>query len=203
MTTSPSPKISLRVRDLRTGSLGSVSFDTAEAAKAWLQERPKLVDVLGVVGSAIDHETDVSLRSAMRPLDAEEKAAEERLAAEDELRAVARAEQERAKAQQEREVARKEDAGANPNRPMTIRYRFDKGLSIGEPNDSREITAEAREAALAWVAERDSWVHDRGQCVGEASVQLWPGPLPAEARGERVLSGSFVPVTAAPKRDEN
>ena len=201
MTTTPSPKITLRVRDLRSGSLGSVSFETSDEAMAWLRERPKLVDVLGVVGPAISHETDMALRAALRPLDEEERAAEDLLRAQDEQRALASAVEQRAAAAQE--VAGKNEAGADPNRPMSLRYRFNAGLSVAEATDPRAITTEAREAALAWIAERESWVHDRGQCVGEASLQVWPGPLPEKARGERVLSGTFVPVTAATRRDES
>lgn len=201
MTTPPSTKLTLRVRDLRSGSLGTVTFETTDEAMTWLRERPPLVDVLGVVGPTIAHETDMALRAAMRPLDEQERAAEDTLRAQDEQRALASAVEQRAAAA--KEVARADDAGADPNRPMALRYRFNAGLTAGEATETRAITTEVREAAMAWIAERESWVHERGQCVGEATLQVWPGSLPDKARGERVISGTFVPVTAAACRNES
>jgi len=79
---------------------------------------------------------------------------------------------------------------------MQIRYRFNAGLSVSDPTDSRAITDEARRAATAWVEERNEWVQSRGQCVGEAALQVWPGPIPAGSRTERIITGTFIPVTA-------
>jgi hypothetical protein len=49
---------------------------------------------------------------------------------------------------------------------------------------------------LAWVHERTEWVTGRGQIVGEAKVTVYPGPVPPKA--ERIVVGSFVPVSAPP-----
>jgi hypothetical protein len=57
----------------------------------------------------------------------------------------------------------------------------------------------ARDAVLAWIAERNEWVAARGQTVGECTVKVWPGKMPAK-EDERVKEGRFVPVTADEKR---
>jgi hypothetical protein len=63
--------------------------------------------------------------------------------------------------------------------------------------DDREITDVMREAAKAWVAERNEWVEGRGQVVGEAKITIYPADVPKGQ--DRVVTGSFVPVTAPPK----
>jgi hypothetical protein len=84
---------------------------------------------------------------------------------------------------------------------MELLYRFNRPeLSKTDPVDERPITDEAKDAVMAWVAERMEWVAGRGQTVGEAKVTVYPAALPAGK--ERVVTGSFVPVTA-PKKGEN
>lgn len=188
--------IDLRVCDLHTGDRTIKSFPSEEAAVAWLKDRPRFQQVLGVAMMDLAPEIDARLRAALRPLDDEEQA---RLTAlEAELAAAARARAEEAARREEAAAAaqRAAQAAAPPDRPMEIRYRYDRGLELVDPHDSREITPEAREAVLAFVAEREEWVRDRGQVVGEAKVTVYPGALPPAAKGERVRSGSFVPVTA-------
>src|SRR5262249_3108263 len=98
-----------------------------------------------------------------------------------------------AEARAAREAAKK----ADPNRPMELRFRFDRTeLEKTDPLDERPITDEATKAVRAYVAEREEWVKDRGQMIGEAKVTVYPNTLPAGK--ERVLYGSFVPVTAGP-----
>jgi hypothetical protein len=86
---------------------------------------------------------------------------------------------------------------------MEVRWTYRGERTLSDPADERPITEAAREAVLASVSERDEWVRDRGQVVGDARVTAWPGPLPASARGERIRGGTFVPVTtpAVPGRE--
>jgi hypothetical protein len=80
---------------------------------------------------------------------------------------------------------------------MELRYRFNRAdLENTDALDERALTEDAKRAVLAWVHERSEWVAGRGQIVGEAKVTVYPGPVPAKA--ERVVSGSFVPVSAPP-----
>ena len=66
-----------------------------------------------------------------------------------------------------------------------------------DPFDPRETPDAAKEAVLAWVAERNGWVSERELVVVEANVMVLPGTLPAGT--DRVLpGGQFVPA-AAPK----
>jgi len=53
---------------------------------------------------------------------------------------------------------------------------------------------------MAWISGRNDWVAGRGQIVGEATVKVFPGKLPA-GQDERVKEGRFFPCTA-PHPDE-
>ena len=48
---------------------------------------------------------------------------------------------------------------------------------------------------MEWIKERNTWVESRGQVIGIAKIQVWPGPLP-EGQDERVVVGTFVPILA-------
>jgi hypothetical protein len=147
---------------------------------------------------------NAKLRAALKPLDDEEGALERRLRDEQEAQARKLAEQRQAAESAAAEEHRRSVAYADPNRPMQIRYRFNAGLSVADATDSRAIPDEARQAVMAWVEERNEWVRDRGQCVGEAGLQVWPGPIPAGSGAERVITGTFIPVTAPrPKTPAN
>jgi hypothetical protein len=89
---------------------------------------------------------------------------------------------------------------ADPNRPMELRYRYDSGIAPVDPEDTRPISDELREAVLAWVNERTEWVAERGQIVGEAKLMVWPGTLPKPG-ASRVQGGSFIPLTAPAKSE--
>src|SRR4051812_4591408 len=65
--------LELKVRNLQTGELGSVSFATEAEAVTWLRARPPFVDVLGAM-SGVDDEMSLRLRASRRPYDDEEKA---------------------------------------------------------------------------------------------------------------------------------
>lgn len=186
-------KIQLRVRDLRSGDERAEPFASVEAARAWLVARPPFVEALGVA-SAVDAETSRALKVAMRPLDAAEIQLQQQVEAAGE-EARARREREGHAAQlAAAEAHRSALRDADPNRPMQIRWRFDQGMNVAEQHDERAITDAARAAVLAWIAERNEWVEERGQVVGEGLVTVWPNAVPAD--GERVLHGTFTPVSA-------
>lgn len=186
--------LDLKVRNLQTGEQGTLTFDTVGAAKDWLTERPEFTEVLGV-GFGVTKEVSDELKACMRPLAGKER---ERL---QELDAIAaeevrkQVEAKRAEALAAAEKHRADMATADPNRLMEIRYCVDEPMALVDGTDPREITAEAREAVLEWVKERNTWVESRGQVIGIAKVQVWPGPLPA-GQEERVAEGNFVPILA-------
>jgi hypothetical protein len=191
-------KIMLKLENMKTGDSSIEEFADEEATIAWLRERPRFTDVLGVVFEGLTREQNERLKKSMRPLDDEEREAEKQLA------------EGRAKdAQAQREVRQKEEEAAqaaqreaqknlNPDRPMEVRYRYDTALSVVDPNDSRDISDEVRAAVAAWVAERNEWVESRGQIVGEAKMTVFPGALPKPG-ADRIQHGSFVPVTGPKK----
>jgi hypothetical protein len=186
--------VDLKVHDLQKGEQGTLTFESVEAAKTWLKARPQFTEVLGVA-SQITKDVSDELKACMRALDEDEKRRLQELeqAAAEEARQ--RAEAKRAEAQAEAERHRAEMANADPNRPMEVRYCVDEAMSLVDAADPREITPEAREAVTEWVKERNTWVESRGQVVGIAKVQVWPGPLP-EGQEERVVHGNFVPILA-------
>jgi len=191
-------KITLKLEDLRQGDTSFREFDSEEATIAFLRERPRFTDVLGVVFEGLTPEQNNRLKASMRPLDEEERAASHALEQAKERAAEAAREASRKEAEIQQAAQREALKGADPNRPMELRYRYDAGLALADPLDPREITPEAREAVLAWIAERNEWVEGRGQVVGEAKVSVWPAALPKPG-ADRVRGGTFVPVTAPPK----
>ena len=192
-------KIELRIRNLKTREVGVVSFETDAEAFLWLKARPAMIEVMGMAGqSSVPQEVQDRLRAAMRPLDAEEHIAEKemKLAADKE-------DLDRAKAAQAKEAEaakkHKEDmATADPERLMEVHWRFDTGMALTDPHDPRAIPDAAKDAIQAWIAERNEWVAGRGQCVGECTVKVWPGKMPA-GQSARVKEGRFFPVTAEEK----
>lgn len=192
-------KLDLRVRDLNSGVSSLVSFDSEEAATAWLTARPKFIEVLGVATLGLDNDANNRLKASLRPLDPEEKVLERRLEAA--IDAVTR-EREEEKNRREREASEAHRAAlrsADPNRMMEVHWTFNADMTLVDPADERKIPDEAREAVLAWVRERDEWVKDRNQVVGDAKVMVWPGPVPKGE--ERVKRGTFIPVTAAAPKE--
>jgi hypothetical protein len=192
-------KITLKLRDLGKGDTSFREFDDEAATIAFLKDRPRMTDVLGVVFEGLTPEQNARLKTAMRPLDADEKAAEDEL----DRKADEAAEVERAKRASEDEAARNAHRealkNADPNRPMELRYHYSGKIELVDQDDPRAVTDEAREAVAAWVAERNEWVEGRGQIVGEAKITVWPGALPKPG-ADRVQSGTFVPVTAPAKK---
>jgi hypothetical protein len=188
--------VQLKIRRMKTNETLVAEFADLDDAEAWLRERPQFVDVIGTIGTLADAD-DERLRTALRPFDAEERA---EIAAQDQ--ALARAEAAAlARAQQEAKVAlaerRAELANADPNRPMMVAWVRGVGCRNADPADAREVTELARAAVLAWVRERDTWVHPRGQFVATADVVVWPGPIPGGDEDERVHpGGQFSPVSS-------
>lgn len=193
-------KLDLQVRDLQKGDRSLKTFESVEEAKAWLAERPKFTEVLGVASHQVPREVSNELRDCCRPLDQEEKLLVDQLDKALEDLARERAEQRRKKELEEAQRHRAEMADADPNRPMEVRYCFNAEMALTDPADTREITDVAREAVMAWVAERNEWVESRNQVVGDAKVQVWPGPIPEGKGDKRIVMGTFIPVTA-PKKD--
>ncbi len=193
------PKITLKLQDLHTGATSFHEAQDEEAAIAFLQARPRFTDVLGVVFEGLTREQNARLRAAMRPLDAEEKVSEALLTAaaqkaKDEAEAKRMLEEEASRA-----AHRSALKNADPNRVMELRYQYDTGLSPIDPADTRELSEETRAAIEAWLIERNEWVKERNQVVGDARLTVWPGKLPKP--GVDRVHGTFIPV-AAPAPDE-
>jgi hypothetical protein len=196
----PSQPIKLRIRNLQSREVGVAAFETDAEALLWLKARPPFVEVMGMAGQVnVPAEIQERLRAAMRPLDGDERLAEREM----EL-AIEKEDLEREKAARAHEVeaqAKHQETlrTSDPERLMEIRWRFDTGMVLVDAHDTRDITDAAREAVLAWIAERNEWVAGRGQTVGECTVKAWPGKLPP-SQAERVQEGRFVPVTAEEKK---
>src|SRR5512132_1427958 len=139
-------KLDLRVRDLNSGVSSLVSFDSEEAATAWLVARPKFTEVLGVATLGLDNDANNRLKASLRPLDPEEKLLERRLEAA--IDAVTR-EREEAKMRREREASEAHRAAlrsADPNRIMEVHWTFNSEMTLVDLADERKIPEEAREA---------------------------------------------------------
>jgi hypothetical protein len=191
--------IQLRIRNLQSREVGVAAFQTEPEALAWLKARPPFVEVLGMAGQVnVSAEVQERLRAGMRVLDADERLAEREMGL-----AIEREDLEREKVARAQEVqaqARHQETmrTADPQRLMEIRWRFDSGMILTDAHDTRSIPDAAREAVLAWIAERNEWVAARGQTVGECTMKVWPGTLPSK-EDERVKEGRFVPVSAEEK----
>jgi len=194
----PAMKIMLKLENLKTGEASLQEFPDEEATTAWLRERPRFTDVLGVVFEGLSREQNDRLKAAMRPLDEEERAAEKALAEVREKAAEAAALVREKENEAARVAHREAQKNLDPNRPMEVRFRYDTGLALTDQDDPRGISDEVRAACMAWIEERNEWVASRGQIVGEAKITVLPGALPKPG-AERIQHGSFVPVTGPKK----
>ncbi len=182
--------VQLKIRDIRTGKAQIAEFESVDDTLTWLSNRPRFVEVLGPPQrSAIAPADEKRMRSAMRPLDDEELAAQ---AVQDQrdaeaLRAALANEQAQARAQLEEQ--RELNRLADPNRPMHVAWEHGKGCRNADPADQRPVTGLARKAVDAWIAERNTWVHPRGQYVVDAQVVVWPGPVPGGDEDNRIEPG--------------
>ncbi len=191
-------KLDLQIRDLESGDRSPKAFDSVEAAKAWLKDRPKFQEVLGIASHHVPPEVSAELKDCSRPLDAEEKLRATQLDANEQAAMKKRAEERMKKELAEADKQRDAMKDADPHRPMDLRFTFSDGLKLANAMDSREITSAAREAVDAWIAERNTWVESRGQVVGDARLSVYPGELP-DGVSERIVSGTVIPVTAPTK----
>lgn len=188
--------IQLRIRNLKTREVGVVSFLTEAEALLWLKQRPQFTDVMGMAGQAsVSKEVQDRLKAAMRPLDADEAIAEREIQLAADQEDLEREKVARKKEAEEQAKHAETQKTLDPERIMEVRWRFDTGMALTDGSDPRPITDEAKEAVLAWIAERNEWVKGRGQTVGECTVKVWPGKMPA-GKTERVQEGRFFPVSA-------
>jgi hypothetical protein len=192
-------KFDLQIRELKTGNTGRITFESVQEALAWLKDRPKYTEVLGMASHHISGEISDQLKAAMRPLDDEEQALEDTLreARNKAVEAAAKKLQLEIAAAAAQQLAA--EGNADPKRPMELRWSYNDGLVKATPGDTREVSAEVQEAVAAWVEERNSWVESRNQIVGEARLSVWPAEIPEGKGNERILSGTFIPVTAPEK----
>jgi hypothetical protein len=176
----------MKVRRMKTGETMIATLDSFEDALVFLRERPEFLEVVSVLSdtSAADRGR---LRDAMRPYTEEEQALKNEIAAKNDAAIAENMRREMSNAQRLAEKAMRDALEADPNRPMSVRWEIEEGYSHLDPNDPREITDAVKEAIQAWVAERNTWIADRGQYVGEATVNVYPMDPPDG--GERVLAG--------------
>jgi hypothetical protein len=195
-------KLDLQVRDLKSGNRFPKPFASVEEAAAWLKERPKYTEVLGIASHHVPAETSAELKACCRALDPEEELLVNELDAAEEAAARKRAEERMKREAAEAEAQRKEMQSADPNRQMELRYTFDQGLHVADSMDSRTPSEEVLAEVKAWIEERNSWVESRNQVVGEAKLSVYPGTLP-EGKTERIITGTFIPVSGPPKPDQS
>jgi hypothetical protein len=187
-------KVTFKLRDLGTGHPAVAELESVEAATAWVRARPRFIEVLGVVFEGMTREESVRMKEAMRPLDEGERSLLEKLDAQAKAEAEARAAAKQKELERAAAQAREDAKNADPDRPMQLVYHaFAEELRNADPLDERPITPAARDAVMAFVREREEWVVDRGQTVGEAKVTVYPNAVPAKEA--RVVAGSFFPVT--------
>jgi len=166
----------------------------ANACTEWLRERPKNMEIVSVLSETSPAERE-RLKDAMRPYDKEELA----LKAEFDRKTAAAAAQaygaELEMIENAQALSKSELAALDPNRPMSVKYEVDEGLTVVE--DDRELTEAARAACLAWVDERNEWVKSKDQIIGEAHLEVWPNECPDGDESKRMLEGSrFFPRLA-------
>ncbi len=188
-------KLDLQIRDLNTGDRSPKVFESEDEARSWLKERPKNIAVLGVASHHVPKELANELKGAMRPLEDDERALLDKLNEAD--AAVIAAQMMARQAADAKAAANRAEElkTADPKREMELRWTYNQELRITDSADPREITDEARAAVDAWIAERQEWVKSRGQMIGDATIKLWPSDLP-EGTTERIILGSFIPITA-------
>lgn len=161
----------VKVRNLETGETLIASMPDVDACVRWLEHRPENLEILTVLStmSGLDR---ARLEAAMRPYDRGELALKRKY---DEARAAAAAAA-YAEGLAQMQAEPVEDPNADPNRPMSVRYEIDEGLSAA--GDSRPINQAMRDAIQAWVDERNGWISSRRQMVGEAHLEVWPNEVP-------------------------
>ena len=185
----------VKIRNLETGEMLVAGMPDSDAAIAWLEERPKNIEIVSVLSECSPAQSK-RLKEAMRPYDEDEM----KLKAEYDRKATKAAMDQYAKEMQDMQAMQaaaeaSDGAELDPNRPISVRYEVDVGFSVVD--DSRPLTDAATAACIAWIEERNSWVKDKGQIVGEAHIDVWPGDVPEGDEEKRVLDGGrFFPLLA-------
>lgn len=191
-------KIDMKVRQMKSGQTLVATLDSFEDAVAWLGQRPDYTEVLGVLSESLTPKQREAMRDAMRPYSKEERDFQAQLRADDDRRMAERMQKEQAEWEQRYKQEMETQLQADPNRVKSVRWHRDEGFTSGDPNDPREVTEAARKAILAWVAERDGWVKDRGQVIYEAHVDVYLDEIPTGREDDRIVGGQFFPVSAEP-----
>ncbi len=182
--------VQIKIRDLRTGKAQIAEFETVDDAQTWLSRRPRFVEVLGPPQrSSLGAADEQRLRAAIRPLDDDERAAQVDQDRRNDEAMRAALEREQAKATEHIEALREQNRLADPDRAMEVVWERGKGCRNADPADPRELSELARAAVEAWVAERNSWVHRRGQYLVDAQLVVWPGPVPGGDEANRIEPG--------------
>lgn len=190
--------IELRIRKMQSGETVIAEFESVDDCRIWLKDRPQFIEVLGVSGGDVPHSVQDELRNVMRPLDDEERVFEAQAEAkyQAELEAFAKKEEERRAA--ELEAYKESMKTADPSRPLPATWSREEGVKVADPYDPREVTEAARDAVIAWVRERDTWVEKRNQVVDTATVQVYPLELPADAESRVLHGGQFTTAMVDP-----
>ncbi|HJL17719.1 MAG TPA: hypothetical protein RMH99_18790 [Sandaracinaceae bacterium LLY-WYZ-13_1] len=175
----------VKVRNLKTGETLIASMEDCEQCIAWLSERPQNLEILGVLSDTSPAEQR-RLKEAMRPYDAEELELKRKYDAEQQA-AMNEAYQKELEKLENDQSASEPDPNADPDRPLSVKYEVDEGLTVVD--DDRELTPAAEKAVRAWIEERNGWIADKGQLVGEAHLEVWPNEVPSGDESSRVLAG--------------
>ena len=155
----------MQIHELLEDRKGTAEFESVDDALAWIAQRPQFVRVLGPAPDMkLDAEDEKKLRDAMRPLDAEEARRLDELDATREKRRV----EELAGLQRQ---ATGESRATTPGL-LDIVWQRGRGMRHADERNTSEIPATVRDAVLAWLRERDAWVHPRRQHLAGARVQV-------------------------------
>lgn len=192
--------VELKIRDIRTGEAQIAQWERLDECVAWLADRPRFIEVLGPPErDAIPAADEQAMRAAVRPLDDEERAAQ--IIQDQRDAEVVRAALADHQARAEAQIAalRERNALADPERPLEVIWERGHGCRNADPADPREPTAPIRAAVEAWVRERETWVHPRGQYLVDARVVAWPGPIPGGDEADRIEpGGQFNTLSGSP-----
>ncbi|MEM6991584.1 MAG: hypothetical protein AAF721_13850 [Myxococcota bacterium] len=168
------PGLSLEIRNMETEEQGVAEFPDAEAARAWLEERPQFIEVLRTVDRDLDPKLEASLRQAMRPLDDTERARRDELDAQRDARR-----REKLFAMNKQALAEERPiTGAGGDVMMVLRWERGRGLTR-DGQESSVIPDDIAGVALEWIRERDRWAHSKRQHVANATLTI----VPASADG--------------------
>ncbi len=168
---------------METEEQGVAEFPDAEAALAWLKERPQFIEVLRPVQRDLDPKVEATLRAAMRPLDEVERARRDDLDQQ-------REEKRRAKLQaMNRQATGEPSPAAGGETLMVVRWERGRGLWVDGDADAA-VPEEIAGAALEWIRQRDRWAHSRRQHVATATLTILAGEA-AGVMGTRGAAGQI------------